>query len=263
MTPEHGSESQYRQELQSKRIATPAEPTRLGESIPTFQTPQPSPLRATERDAQLARERAAVDASDRKRAWRSCGLGPLHLDAAERLRDEAKWTVNLSGLASKLGSGFLCAMIGGRGTGKTQLAERLIHHHAMKSVKFSARYCPIVAIFMAIRETFRDGGPTELEAAAEFIRPQMLVIDEAHERSESEWENRILNYIIDQRYSHKKDTLLISNQKPDEFKASIGPSIYSRLTETGGIIPCDWGSFRFPQSRGPAAGRSTALNTES
>ena len=80
-----------------------------------------------------------------------------------------------------------------------------------------------------------------------FIHPQLLVIDEAQERGESDWESRMLTHVVDKRYFLQRDTLLISNLKLDEFKASIGTSICSRLIETGGAILADWPSFRGPQ----------------
>lgn len=40
------------------------------------------------------------------------------------------------------------------------------------------------------------------------------------------------------------DTLIISNQDVSALTASLGPSTVSRMRETGGVIECDWESYR-------------------
>ena len=41
-----------------------------------------------------------------------------------------------------------------------------------------------------------------------------------------------------------KSTILISNLMPDAMQKFVGPSIWSRITETGMLLSCDWTSFR-------------------
>jgi hypothetical protein len=62
------------------------------------------------------------------------------------------------------------------------------------------------------------------------------VIDECQERGETDWENRLLTYIVDKRYAQLRDTVLISNQTKDQFCKSMGSSIISRMQETGGSL---------------------------
>ena len=74
---------------------------------------------------------------------------------------------------------------------------------------------------------------------------ELLIIDEIHEVSEdSKHKDRILTDLLDTRYAAKRDTILISNQSAEEFARTTNPSILSRLNEHGGIISCDWQSFR-------------------
>jgi DNA replication protein DnaC len=101
-----------------------------------------------------------------------------------------------------------------------------------------------MGLYLGIRESYRDDGPREHEAIERFLAPRLLVIDEAHERGETAWEDRMLNYIVDTRYADMRDTVLISNQTAEDFRTAIGSSIYSRLTEVGGILVCDWPSYR-------------------
>ena len=152
------------------------------------------------------------------------------------------WQKSFDELRESLGGGFLCAMVGNRGTGKTQLGVELIRHSCLASRP--ALYCKALEIFMAIRATYDDKGKDEAAALRRFIAPALLVIDEAHERGESAWEDRLLSYLLDKRYDCVRDTILISNRTQDEFVKAIGPSVASRMQESGGIILCDWPSFR-------------------
>ena len=105
-------------------------------------------------------------------------------------------------------------------------------------------YARTVELFMDIKTAYDPEGPTEASVLRRYALPALLVLDEAQERGDTDWENRMLTYLIDRRYGEMKDTLLVSNLKADDFRSAIGLSIYSRLVETGGIVVCDWPSFR-------------------
>ena len=183
-------------------------------------------------------------------------------------KDE-EWNEKAATVEDKLGSGALLALVGSRGTGKTQMAHRAVVLHSEWIIKstsdddvicfpvkvmslYSATYTRAMNIFIALRGSYnKDSGTSEEQIIRDHCRPKLLIIDEMHERGESTWEDRILTHIIDTRYGDMKDTILISNQTVGEFAQQVGPSIISRLTETGGIIVCDWDSFR--RSPTPAA----------
>lgn len=149
----------------------------------------------------------------------------------------------LNFLCGRLHSGCLIALIGTNGPGKTQLGVECIRH--MTSDLFSARYATAMDFFIELKKSYRkDSMHDEGEVLNLFARPRLLVLDECQERGETEWEDRILTYLIDRRYRDQKDTILISNLKREEFEASLGRSVISRLNETGGIIECTWPSFR-------------------
>ncbi len=146
-------------------------------------------------------------------------------------------------LEAKLGTGMLFALLGTRGTGKTQMAAELCKIAATKGIM--ARYNMAMEFFMELKETYRQHSErTEADVIRSYCSPQLLILDEVHERGETEWEDRLLTAMIDKRYSALKDTILISNQTPKVFCKTIGNSILSRLHETGGIVVCDWKSFR-------------------
>lgn len=152
------------------------------------------------------------------------------------------WAAAENAIISKLETGCLLALVGTRGCGKTQLAVEAIRFCATHSRR--ARYCTATEFFVEIKSTYGDDARTEKDVIAEFSRPSLLVIDEIGQRSESEWENRLLFELLNRRYNALKDTILISNQTPADFAASMGPSLISRMQETGGLIECTWPSYR-------------------
>lgn len=176
---------------------------------------------------------------DFKRIWNA----PQRHLSREEFRGEA-WLQKRESLTRKLGSGFLLAFVGNRGPGKTQMAVELMRHQVQERVK-SARYVHAIELFCALREPYADGATKrELKAIEEFTRPELLVIDEAQERAETQWEDRLLTFILNKRYDAEKDTILIANLKEEELLKALGNSVHSRLIETGGIVVFDWQSFR-------------------
>lgn len=153
------------------------------------------------------------------------------------------WGARESELARMLGKGFLVALVGGRGPGKTQMAVELMkkHTYALKT----AYYDTLTGLFLKIKATFKkDNKETEGDLVLEMVKPSLLVLDEIGRRSDSDWENRILYELLDRRYRAMKDTLLIANQNKAQFIESIGESLASRMQETGGIMECNWQSYR-------------------
>lgn len=153
------------------------------------------------------------------------------------------WGERERSLCAMLGRGFLVALIGIRGNGKTQLGAELIRY--VTSTAKPARYASATEFFMDVKASYRDtAAQAEREVVEGYRKPSLLVLDEAGQRAETEWENRLLFELINKRYADMRDTLLIANQSESEFLTSIGPSLASRMHESGGIIQCDWPSFR-------------------
>ncbi len=162
---------------------------------------------------------------------------------------DGKWGEKLRALSKLRGTGFLVSLLGDRWTGKTMMACRLARHHAAGDPKFTARYARAAEFFIAIKDSYRQDGPSESTQISSFASPEFLVIDELNERSDTRWEDMMLTLLIDKRYADMKDTLVISNHEPAAFKESVGASAYSRLVRTGGQIDCDWPSFKNPNRR--------------
>lgn len=156
------------------------------------------------------------------------------------------WIAKRDTVLSKTGSGYMIALIGGRGVGKTQIAVEAILHNCLYSRP--ALYVTAMDIFLLIRRTFKTDTQCELDAIADFLRPCLLVIDELGERGETEWEDRMLVYIVDHRYRNMTDTILIANLEGEKLTEQLGPSIADRLREDGsGRMTLKWESFRGKQ----------------
>lgn len=153
-----------------------------------------------------------------------------------------QWGETFDKIGKELGTGFLTALLGTRGNGKTQIAVELIKLNAEKLR--TSRFCCATEFFMDIKATYKREGATEKDVIREYQKPTLLVIDEIGQRSDSDWENRLLFYLVNERYEDMKDTLFIGNLEPAQLVAAIGPSIASRMNETGGVIACTWESFR-------------------
>lgn len=184
---------------------------------------------------------------------RECRIAVARFDAAgvpkrHRMQAESidltahdQWRSRSIKLADMLGTGFIVVLSGDRGRGKTQLAIDAIRLTTLDSR--TARYATAMDFFINIKAGYAEK-VSELESLSPFLTPDLLVIDEAHERGETEWEQRLLTYLIDCRYRAMQDTLLVTNQTQKDFLAAMGPSVASRIGETGGFMVCDWESFR-------------------
>lgn len=183
----------------------------------------------------------------------SCGFPALHVQQDAPARDTPWYKCGVKVENMLDGSGAIVCLIGGRGTGKTQMATDLarsrMYVEAPKNyigpALRGAKYLHVMDFFLTLKRSFAQGSTeNEADLLRKWIDPAFLVIDEIQERSESEWENRTLTYLIDKRYGMKRDTLLLANVKPSELLTRLGASIVSRMQETGGIVECNWPSFR-------------------
>jgi len=157
-------------------------------------------------------------------------------------------------------SGGIVVAWGQRGTGKTQIAYEIATHGIFHDPYFPPQYrdgfsMPIKArpcvyvkamdIFMRMKNGFsRKDQPSELEIVESLVQAAFLVIDEAHVRGETKYEDDKLTHIIDKRYDAMRPTMLITNLTNKDFAAQLSPSILSRITEIGGGIECNWQSYR-------------------
>lgn len=170
---------------------------------------------------------------------------PLRQRKNRDLNKVGDWGSTFVLLREKLGTGFMIALTGGRGNGKTQLAVELIRSLSFAEKAMRSRYCTATEFFMEIKAAYRiDSGKTEVDIIKEFQKPSLLVIDEISKRRESDWEDLLLHELLNRRYNGLTDTLLICNQESKQLEESLGASLVSRMRETGGVVEAKWETFR-------------------
>lgn len=140
----------------------------------------------------------------------------------------------------------LFLLVGDRGPGKTQMATWWAAQRILAG-KHVGWYRKTADLITEIKTTWADGGKsvgTESDILKKYRQAAYLVLDEFHERGSSEWEARTLINILDHRYDSMLVTVLIANLTEKQVRAEINPSILSRAEETGGLLVCDWPSYR-------------------
>lgn len=153
--------------------------------------------------------------------------------------------------------GCIVALIGGRGTGKTQLAtalarfaaEQAVCVHPLLQTSQVALYASLPDLLIRVRATYagKRGGDTEAAIIGELSRCRLLILDEIHEACGTDWASGFLTSLVDRRYREPLDTILISNEQPEAFARTVGASVADRLRECGGFVTCNWPSFRGDQ----------------
>lgn len=157
-------------------------------------------------------------------------------------------------------AGGIVVAFGRRGTGKTQIALEIAKNgnfrdsYFPKVIKDGFRlhsnlrpclYVKAMDIFIDLKNGFgRSNEPSEKQVINRLIDAAFLVIDEAHVRGETKYEDDKLTHIIDKRYDAMRPTMLITNLEKKDFAATLSPSILSRISEIGGGIECNWKSYR-------------------
>ena len=148
-------------------------------------------------------------------------------------------------------AGSSVVLVGPRGTGKTQLATYLglvmahVHNPTQK-------YSTLAGLLQDEKDSWNR--PPELDGLNRPTSPLkkakevgLLVLDEVQEIAGTDWEMAQFVRLFDERYGAMKRTILISNQTPEALKEFVGPSVWSRITETGLLVLCGgegWTSFR-------------------
>ena len=202
--------------------------------------------RCARHEAYEVEQRRREEQERRKALLRAADLPMRHMRQCGELERSDPWTTVYASILSRIEDGFLVVLIGGRGTGKTQMAVEL----AMQVIgqDQSVLYTTVQEMFFVIRSGFKDGN-TELDGLQRLTAPSFLVIDEVCTRGDTPFENRILDLLIDCRYRDMRDTILCANETDDgtdvsPLRESFGRSIVSRMAETGLVVRCEWPSFR-------------------
>jgi DNA replication protein DnaC len=175
--------------------------------------------------------------------WKESRITGRHQEFRAEQTESAEWAAQWCKLSQALGTGIIAVIIGNRGAGKTQMAVCAIRQ-SCKNLK-SCLYSKAINFFLDVRASYRkDSTETEKKIIEKYCEPFLLVIDAIENRSDSAFENMLLNHLIDVRYDRVLDTILIGNFDEAQFAANMGASIVDRIHECGIKIICNWKSFR-------------------
>lgn len=146
------------------------------------------------------------------------------------------------GGAKEIGTCLILA--GNPGTGKTHLAAGVANF--LLENGSTAVYSTAMTAIRAIRETWQNkAGKTESQVIQDFVKPDLLILDEIGVQHGTESEKLHLFDLINARYEAVKPTLIISNLELDAVEQFIGERAFDRLREGGGrAVSFDWGSSR-------------------
>lgn len=198
-------------------------------------------------EAAQAQKRPQAEIESRQNASRSLQDALERAGAPKRHRDKAPdrstpWGAKLGYVAGLAGKGYIAGITGLHGGGKTQMGVELMKDYltAGKTAQFrTAREFVLI-----LKDTFGKPDRSELSVLKAHMAPDLLVIDEIGKKGDSDWETGAFFELLNRRYMDMKDTFLTANLTADEFSASLGPSLMSRMNEDAGLIVVNWQSFR-------------------
>ena len=136
----------------------------------------------------------------------------------------------------------LIILTGNPGTGKTVIATWLGHKRA-ECGKSAGKFLTAYELFGRMKQCWGKNEDAEAVLAV-WKKTPFLVIDEAQTRAGTEWENNVLDELINARYAAMKPTILIANLTLETAQKSLGPRIMDRANECGGVVDCSWASYR-------------------
>lgn len=192
-----------------------------------------------------------------KQAITSCIDFPeRHRAQIELIGDE--WTATYQKALQTANSCGIVALIGGRGTGKTQMAWQIAKNVKLQNVNtvnydsgFSkqinrpAIYRTAMEIFVELRSTYAPKAEkTEWQLMKEYENAALLVIDEINVTTGNNFEDLKMTAIMDKRYQRLRPTILIGNVDLQQFSDRMGKSVINRIEEDGIILSCNWQSYR-------------------
>lgn len=166
-----------------------------------------------------------------------------HVEALPSLVWTDEQAHKLSVVVDTIEDGGTAVLLGPRGTGKTQAATQIAYEYCARH-KAHVQYELCFAMLQDIKKRAYDDHKGSWGTLAEQVKCDLLVVDELQEMRQSEDDIRWMTALLDQRYARKKASILIANLVPQALPGVMGPSVMSRLEETGQIVVCDWGSFR-------------------
>lgn len=155
------------------------------------------------------------------------------------------WDSKLKTAVELLKKPAIFGIVGSPGRGKSALGFRIAEAFSQKSPSSSLKYITAPMLYARIRSTNQSAAKeTEYDVIEAMNRFGLLVIDEAGMGKGTDFERQTLNVIACKRYDDERPTVIISAGSEDEFNALLDAATHSRMSQCGGLIVCDWESFR-------------------
>jgi DNA replication protein DnaC len=189
---------------------------------------------------------AHQDAVNRRQRLFAAGYPHRHVGRLETMQGPS---LRKAGeLWPRVESNGIVFLIGDRGPGKTQMATWFAWQ-MLKSSRSCGRYIKLADLFGELKATWGGrGDKSEAKILDSYFKTKFLVIDEAQERgsgdNDRDWCDRVLTNLIDHRYDSMFPTVLCANYQLDSYAGQVPAAMRSRIVETGGLVLCDWESYR-------------------
>lgn len=217
----------------------------LGETIQQLsERPQGTSDDDDKEAAKEARE-AYEKEIEQKRLWRWADVPELHKQRPDEYT--AEQLAHIKRMMMSHGKGAVWAIVGEWGTGKTQIGVEVIRKCCLRL--WPSLFTTAIEFFISLRSPYKDGPLNEQAVIDRFVKPQVLVIDDAHIRNNTNYEIQHFHHVIDKRHKALKTTILTSNQSVEAFTDTIGGAIIDRMCVAGGTIECSGGSFRGKEAK--------------
>lgn len=140
---------------------------------------------------------------------------------------------------------YIYLLLGICGNGKTQIATNLAAQGKYKNPQYTLanehhqELLDIQNGHLSKEETAHKRHNHNILRSADY-----LCIDELSQVRHSDYTTEKITALINHRYNNKLTTMIIANAQSHEISKHLSPLIIDRMNETGGVIECDWPSYR-------------------
>lgn len=135
-------------------------------------------------------------------------------------------------------------LTGNPGTGKTHLACAI--GNALTAAGGNVLFISVSQMIRKIREAYLPAAAhTEQQLIDGFRDLDLLILDEVGIQKGNDAELHLFFEVMNERYSHLKPTILLSNLSVREINALLGSRVLDRMREDGGqVVAFPWQSAR-------------------
>jgi len=164
-----------------------------------------------------------------------------------------RWLEYFVAVHQLLKQGGIAVFTGDCGVGKTRMAYELakIHKERTEYVYGLNKICPATyttadKMLEALRSSYSNDNDAKSErnVVDELAAASLLVIDELDNSVKSEFGQRKLKRIVDERYMGNLPAIIITNHDKNKLSELLPKQVISRIRENGKGFYFDWPSFR-------------------